>query len=66
MKPIKLGEKNKIPEYPIGLVSAVPLEGTIILRHLKKIYKNVPRGLTIYKGNIQDKAVFVVGSVFVE
>jgi futalosine hydrolase len=60
MKPIKPGEKNKIPEYPIGLISAVPLEGTIILRHLKKIYKNVPRGLTIYKGNIQDKAVFYI------
>lgn len=60
MKPTKPGEKNKIPEYPIGLISSVPLEGTIIIRHLKKLCENMPRGLTIYKGNIQDKSVFYI------
>lgn len=60
MKPAKLRGKNKIPEYPIGLISAVPLEGTIILKHLKKICENIPHELTIYKGNIQDKSVFYI------
>lgn len=60
MKPTNPWEKNKIQEYPIGLISAVPLEGTIIVRHLKKICENVPCGLTLYKGNIQDKSIFYI------
>lgn len=64
MNPTRLRKKNKIPEYPLGLISAVPLEGTIILRHMKKIHENVPYGLTLYKykGRIQDKSVIYIVS----
>jgi futalosine hydrolase len=51
-------------EYPIGLLSAVPLEGNVILWHLKKIHKNVPYGLAIYKGQIQGKSVvFIIAGI---
>ncbi|MDI6890102.1 MAG: futalosine hydrolase [Thermodesulfovibrionales bacterium] len=46
----------------IGLISAVPLEGKIILRHLKKINKKVPFGLALYKGKIYDKSIVYITS----
>ncbi|MEW6162977.1 MAG: futalosine hydrolase [Nitrospirota bacterium] len=45
----------------IGLISAVPLEGKTILRHLKRIEK-VPFGLALYKGKIYDKSIVYITS----
>jgi futalosine hydrolase len=51
-------------EYPIGLLSAVPLEGSVILVRLKKIHENIPYGLAIYKGQIQGKSVvFIIAGI---
>lgn len=47
---------------PIGLISAVPLEGKIILRNLKKIHEKVPYGLALYQGKIYDKSVVYIAS----
>ena len=55
-----LRKKNKTSEHPIGLISAVALEGSIILRHMKKIKENVPCGLSLYKGKIKDKSVVYI------
>jgi futalosine hydrolase len=47
---------------PIGLISAVPLEGKIILRNLKKIHEKVPYGSALYQGKIYDKSVVYITS----
>lgn len=45
-------------KYPIGLISAVPLEGKIILSHLKKIRESVHCGSGLYQGNINAEPIF--------
>jgi futalosine hydrolase len=45
-------------KYPIGLISAVPLEAKIILSHLEKIRESVPCGSGLYQGNINAKPIF--------
>lgn len=47
---------------PIGLISAVPFEGRIILKYLKKIRDRAPYGLSLYKGKIHDKSVVYITS----
>jgi futalosine hydrolase len=45
---------------PIGLISSVPVEGTIILRNLENIHERVSCGLTSREGTIHDKSVAYV------
>ncbi|MGB9716589.1 MAG: futalosine hydrolase [Thermodesulfovibrionales bacterium] len=44
----------------VGLVSAVSIEGCILLKYLKNIKANLPRNLNLYKGKIQNKAVVYI------
>ncbi len=53
-------KKNRKKASPVGLISAVNTEGTILLRYLKKINEDIPCGLNLYKGNIQNKSVVYI------
>ncbi|MBI5187960.1 MAG: futalosine hydrolase [Nitrospirae bacterium] len=46
----------------IGLISAVPFEGEIILKYLKRITTEVFEGLTCYRGRIWDKDIVYLAS----
>jgi futalosine hydrolase len=46
----------------IGLLSAVPQEGRIILRNLGKIERKVSHGLALYKGKINGKSIAYIPS----
>ncbi|NWF51840.1 MAG: futalosine hydrolase [Nitrospirae bacterium] len=45
---------------PVGLISAVKLEGTLILRYMKTIREGIPQGFNLYKGKIQNKSVVYI------
>ncbi|MGQ9569498.1 MAG: futalosine hydrolase [Thermodesulfovibrionales bacterium] len=47
-------------ESPVGLISAVKTEGSILIKYLKKIEEDIPFGLNLYKGNIQNKPVVYI------
>lgn len=46
----------------IGLISAVPFEGGLILRHLKRIDTKMSSGLALYKGRINNKSIIYITS----